>query len=191
MSALRRRGRFARQADIPNPASRCGAGGFAEVHVRGGHRVFLSDRSRGTSRRPAADTGHYEMWQTDLKLVRELGLRYLRYGPPIYRIWKGPGEYDWSFLDPVMREMRRLGIVPIIDLVHFGLPDWLGDFQNPDWPDHFADYAHALRRALSVGAVLHAGERDLRDRAVQRGVRLVERAADERPRRSSPTSSTA
>jgi hypothetical protein len=29
------------------------------------------------------DTGHYELWQTDLKLVRELGLRYLRYGPPI------------------------------------------------------------------------------------------------------------
>ena len=33
------------------------------------------------------DTGHYEMWRTDLKLVRELGLRYLRYGPPIYKIW--------------------------------------------------------------------------------------------------------
>src|SRR6266404_863453 len=62
------------------------------------------------------DTGHYELWQTDLKLVRELGLRYLRYGPPIYRIFKGKDEYDWSFLDPVMHEMRRLGIVPIIDL---------------------------------------------------------------------------
>lgn len=87
-------------------------------------------------------TGHYELWQTDLKLVRELGLRYLRYGPPIYRIWKGPDDFDWSFLDPVMHEMRRLGIVPIIDLVHFGLPDWLKDFQNPDWPNHFANYAH-------------------------------------------------
>jgi beta-glucosidase len=90
------------------------------------------------------DTGHYELWKTDLKLVRELGLRYLRYGPPIYRIWKGPGEYDWSFLDPVMHEMRRLGIVPIIDLVHFGLPDWIGNFQNPDWPERFAEYARAF-----------------------------------------------
>lgn len=87
-------------------------------------------------------TGHYDLWQQDLKLVRELGLRYLRYGPPIYRIWTGPDEFDWSFLDPVMHEMRRLGIVPIIDLVHFGLPDWLGDFQNPEWPQRFADYAH-------------------------------------------------
>jgi beta-glucosidase len=90
------------------------------------------------------DTGHYEMWETDLRLVRELGLRYLRYGPPIYRIWKNKDEYDWSGLDPVMHEMRRLGIVPIIDLCHFGLPDWLGNFQNPDWPRHFEDYARAF-----------------------------------------------
>ncbi len=90
------------------------------------------------------DTGHYELWKTDLRLVRDLGLRYLRYGPPLYRIFQGPGDYDWSFLDPVMGEMKKLGIVPIIDLVHFGLPDWLGNFQNPDWPSHFADYAHAF-----------------------------------------------
>jgi beta-glucosidase/6-phospho-beta-glucosidase/beta-galactosidase len=90
------------------------------------------------------DTGHYQMWKTDLKLVRELNLRYLRYGPPIYRIWTGPGQYDWSQLDPIMSEMRRLGIVPIIDLLHFGLPDFLVDFQNPEWPDRFQDYAHAF-----------------------------------------------
>jgi beta-glucosidase/6-phospho-beta-glucosidase/beta-galactosidase len=76
--------------------------------------------------------------------VRELGLRYLRYGPPIYKVFKAPGEYDWEFTDQVMAEMRKLGIVPIIDLVHFGLPDWLTDFQNPDWPQHVADYARAF-----------------------------------------------
>src|SRR3954449_6258905 len=90
------------------------------------------------------DTGHYEQWRTDLKLVRERGLRYLRYGPPIYRTWPSAGHYVWDFLDPVMREMRRLGIVPIIDLLHFGLPDWLVNFQNPEWPKNFADYAHAF-----------------------------------------------
>src|SRR4030095_8772511 len=90
------------------------------------------------------DTGHYDMWRTDLKLVRERGLRYLRYGPPIYRIYKGPDEYDWSFLDPVLHEMRRLGIVPIIDLCHFGLPDWLraGDkgFPHTAPPEQFCAY---------------------------------------------------
>ncbi len=90
------------------------------------------------------DTGHYELWKTDLKLVRELGLRYLRYGPPLYSVFRGPGDYDWEFMDRVMEEMRRLGIIPIIDLLHFGLPDWLGDFQNPRWPEYFAEYARAF-----------------------------------------------
>src|SRR5690606_32711887 len=28
--------------------------------------------------------------------------------------------------------------------VHFGLPDWLVDFQNAEWPLHVADYARAV-----------------------------------------------
>jgi beta-glucosidase/6-phospho-beta-glucosidase/beta-galactosidase len=89
-------------------------------------------------------TGHYENWKRDLKLVKALGLRYLRYGPPIHRIFTAPGTFDWSWLDPVMAELQTLGIRPIIDLVHFGLPDWMGDFQNPDWPAHLAEYAYAF-----------------------------------------------
>ena len=101
--------------------------------IEGGQRV---DQMR--------DCGHYEMWRRDLGLVRDLGLRYLRYGPAIYRIFRSPGEYDWSYLDPIMSEMRRLGIAPIIDLVHFGLPDFMANFQNPDWPNYLADYARAF-----------------------------------------------
>ncbi|HWE02551.1 MAG TPA: family 1 glycosylhydrolase [Tepidisphaeraceae bacterium] len=89
-------------------------------------------------------TGHYEHWKTDLQLVRDLGLRYLRYGPPIHRLFTGAGQYHWEILDPVMEEMQRLGIRPIIDLVHFGLPDWLVNFQNPDWPHYLAEYAAAF-----------------------------------------------
>jgi beta-glucosidase/6-phospho-beta-glucosidase/beta-galactosidase len=37
--------------------------------------------------------------------------------------------------------MQRLGITPILDLLHFGVPGWLGNFQNPELPVHFADYA--------------------------------------------------
>jgi beta-glucosidase/6-phospho-beta-glucosidase/beta-galactosidase len=89
-------------------------------------------------------TGHYDHWEKDLALVRELGVRYLRYGLPIHRVFVGPGRYDWSFADRVLERMQELGIEPILDLVHFGLPDWLGSFQNPDWPKHAADYARAV-----------------------------------------------
>ena len=37
--------------------------------------------------------------------------------------------------------MRRRDITPIVDLCHFGVPDWIGNFQNPDFPRLFADYA--------------------------------------------------
>lgn len=87
---------------------------------------------------------HYRYWQTDLMLVREQGLHWLRYGPPYYSINTGYGLYDWEFTDLVFAEMRRLGIVPIVDLCHFGVPDWIGDFQNPEWPRLFAMYAGAF-----------------------------------------------
>lgn len=90
--------------------------------------------------------GHYRHWRTDLQLVRDLGLRYLRYGPPLHLIHRGPAQYDWAFLDEVTAEMRRLGIVPIMDLCHFGLPDWLQNFQNPEVPQALADYARAFAR---------------------------------------------
>jgi beta-glucosidase/6-phospho-beta-glucosidase/beta-galactosidase len=94
---------------------------------------------------------HYRRWRADLRLVRELGLRYLRYGPPLHLIHQGPGQYDWAFLDEVAAEMQCLGIVPIMDLCHFGLPDWLQNFQNPEVPHALADYARAfVRRYPSV-----------------------------------------
>ncbi|HEX4123990.1 MAG TPA: family 1 glycosylhydrolase [Tepidisphaeraceae bacterium] len=93
-----------------------------------------------------AATGHYEHWRKDLKLAKSLGLRYLRYGPPIHRIYRGPRKFDWSWLDEVMAEMQKLDLRPVIDLVHFGLPDWLDNFQNPQWPVRLAEYAHAFAR---------------------------------------------
>jgi beta-glucosidase/6-phospho-beta-glucosidase/beta-galactosidase len=93
-----------------------------------------------------AACGHYRHWRTDLQLVRDLGLRYLRYGPPLHLIHQGPGQYDWAFLDEVTAEMQRLDLVPIMDLCHFGLPDWLQNFQNPEVPQALADYAKSFAR---------------------------------------------
>lgn len=55
-----------------------------------------------------AECGHYERWREDLALVKELGLRVLRYGLPYYRIHLGPGRYDWEFADQAMAEMRSM-----------------------------------------------------------------------------------
>lgn len=90
------------------------------------------------------ECGHYKYWKEDFQLVKDLGLNVLRYGLPYYSIHQGPGKYDWSFADQVMNEIRRQGITPILDLMHFGVPDWIGDFQNPELPILFAEYADAV-----------------------------------------------
>jgi beta-glucosidase/6-phospho-beta-glucosidase/beta-galactosidase len=91
-----------------------------------------------------ASCGHYERWQEDFALVAELGIEYLRYGPPLHRTLLGPGRHDWEFADLAFAELKRRNIVPIVDLCHFGVPDWLGNFQNPDFPEQFAAYAAAF-----------------------------------------------
>jgi beta-glucosidase/6-phospho-beta-glucosidase/beta-galactosidase len=93
-----------------------------------------------------AASGHDRRWREDFRLAQELGVRCLRYGPPYYRTHVGPGRYDWAFADQAFAELRRLGLEPIADLCHFGVPDWLGDFQNPDFPRYFAEYADAFAR---------------------------------------------
>jgi beta-glucosidase/6-phospho-beta-glucosidase/beta-galactosidase len=88
--------------------------------------------------------GHYRHWRTDFELVQELGINFLRYGPPLHRTFLGPTHYDWSFADEAFCELERRDIVPIVDLCHFGVPDWIGNFQNPDFPELFASYARAF-----------------------------------------------
>ncbi len=93
-----------------------------------------------------AECGHYTHWRKDLELVQNLGLKVLRYGLPYYKIHLAPDKYDWSFADEAMNEMKRLNITPVLDLLHFGLPDWLENFQNPELPIHFSNYAKAVAR---------------------------------------------
>ncbi len=91
-----------------------------------------------------ATCGHYDNWKRDFDLVQEIGATHLRYGCPLHTTHLGPDSYDWSFADETFADLRLRGIVPIMDLCHFGVPDWIGDFQNPDFPELFATYARAF-----------------------------------------------
>ena len=88
--------------------------------------------------------GHYTHWKADFDCVEELGIHYLRYGPPLHTTYRGPGRYDWEFADKTLGDLKRRNITPILDLCHFGVPDWIGNFQNPDFPQLFAHYAGAF-----------------------------------------------
>jgi beta-glucosidase len=96
-----------------------------------------------------AKCGHYERWREDFDCVQELGLKYLRYGPNLFNTFIGEGHYDWTFADETFADLKRRGIIPIADLCHFGVPDWIGDFQNPAFPTLFAGYARAFAHRYS------------------------------------------
>jgi beta-glucosidase/6-phospho-beta-glucosidase/beta-galactosidase len=93
-----------------------------------------------------AKTKHYDCWRDDFRILQELGIHCLRYGPPYFSAHKGPGKYDWSFADETLQALRDQNTEVIIDLCHFGVPDWIGDFQNPEWPKLFVEYVTAFTK---------------------------------------------
>lgn len=87
-------------------------------------------------------TGHYERWHGDLGLMQELGVGAARYGLPWHRVQPEPGVWDWEFADRALGRLLELGIEPIVDLVHYGLPPWIeGAYLHPDFPARMAEYA--------------------------------------------------
>lgn len=111
--------------------------------IENSYPIILSDGKR-VRIDEMEKTGHYKRWKEDFQLVSDMGIEFLRYGPAYYSTHIGPGKYNWSFPDDTFSELKTLNITPLVDLCHFGVPDWIGDFQNPDFPVYFAEYARAF-----------------------------------------------
>ena len=119
-------------------------------------------------------TNHYERWKEDFQLVKELGIEFLRYGPPYYKTHLAPGQYDWAFTDETFNQLKELHITPIVDLCHFGVPDWLENFQNPDLPIISLNMQRLLPE-ISGLALIYSDKRDFYYRDVFRSIWMVER----------------
>jgi beta-glucosidase/6-phospho-beta-glucosidase/beta-galactosidase len=87
-------------------------------------------------------TGHYDRWREDVERFAELGLRAVRYGIPWHRINPAPGAWDFGWADGPLERLLELGIQPVVDLVHYGLPAWIeGAYLHPDFAERMAEYA--------------------------------------------------
>ena len=91
-------------------------------------------------------TGHDRHWRSDLRSIADVGVQWLRYGIPWYKVNPAPGVFDWSWTDDVLPYLvEDLRIRPILDLVHYGAPTWLeGTFLSPEYPERVAAYAAAV-----------------------------------------------
>ena len=97
-------------------------------------------------------TEHYSRTNADLALFSELGVRSVRYGIPWHRINPQRGKWDFSWADRPLERLLDLGIQPVVDLVHYGLPGWIeGAYLHPDFAEYMAEYAGRIAERFRAG----------------------------------------
>jgi hypothetical protein len=97
-----------------------------------------------------ASTRHVELVAADYARLRSVGITACREGVSWVRSEPRPGEYDFSSLLPRLAAARQ-GMQVIWDIMHFGWPDHI-DIFAADFPERFAEYAHALAEFLGSEA---------------------------------------
>jgi beta-glucosidase len=87
-------------------------------------------------------TQHYDRWREDLALFTQAGVSSVRYGIPWHRINPAPGVWEFRWADEPLERLLESGIAPVVDLVHYGVPPWIGQaYLAPDFPSFMAEYA--------------------------------------------------
>lgn len=100
---------------------------------------------RGGSRRDQLLlTEHWTRVEEDLDLVTAMGITHLRYGVPFHIVAADPDNLDWAWTDVAMAALRGRPIEPIVDLLHFAVPDDLSGIGDPALPERYANYVRAF-----------------------------------------------
>lgn len=97
----------------------------------------------------SAATGHAAHTAQDYSALSAHGLHAARDGLRWHLIEQVPGHYDWSSFLPMLEAARATGTQVIWDLCHYGWPDFM-DIWSPDFPRHFADFAHAAAQLIAA-----------------------------------------
>lgn len=90
---------------------------------------------------------HFHRYEDDFALARELGHTAHRFSLEWARIEPEDGQFDDAAIEhyrDVIRACKANGLLPIVTLWHFTLPQWFaesGGFERVDAPEKFARYA--------------------------------------------------
>ena len=99
----------------------------------------------------------WNRYEEDVELVKTLGLNSFRFSVEWARIEPAPGEFSQVALEHYARVIdacRSRGIVPIVTMHHFTLPQWVADagaFEAPDIVNWMGRYAEKVGAALGEG----------------------------------------
>lgn len=99
-------------------------------------------------------SGHYDRFQEDFSLAKELGHNAHRFSIEWSRIEPRRGEYDRQAIAhyrQVLEELHRLKITPIVTLHHFTHPVWAaqaGGWESNEVVDRFAHFVTLMMREV-------------------------------------------
>jgi beta-glucosidase/6-phospho-beta-glucosidase/beta-galactosidase len=92
-------------------------------------------------------TQHDRFWGSDIVRALDAGCRTVRYGIRWHVVNPAPQVWDWASVDGPLELMRHLGMEPIVDLFHFGVPAWTGTgVLSSIFPDLQAELCAAFAR---------------------------------------------
>jgi beta-glucosidase len=108
---------------------------------------------------PSGDAcNSFELWRTDLDLVRDIGLNAFRFSLEWARIEPEPGAFSIAMLDhykAVIEGCRARGLTPVVTFSHGTTPRWFaaqGGWTHADSPQLFARFCDRAARHLA-GAI--------------------------------------
>ena len=101
--------------------------------------------------------GHYDRFEDDFMLARELGHNAHRFSIEWARVEPAQGEWNEPAIEhyrQVLATLKKYGLEPMVTLHHFTLPQWAalrGGWLNPDIRHWFASYVEKVITALGEG----------------------------------------
>ena len=107
---------------------------------------------------PSGDAANsFDLWPTDLDLVRAMGLNAYRFSLEWARIEPARGQFSQAMLDhyaAMIEGCRTRGLTPFVTFNHFTTPRWFaeaGGWTNPEGPALFARFCDHAARHLAHG----------------------------------------
>ena len=157
---------LARRAD-PGITARAFPKGFLWGAATAGHQVegnntnsdqWVLENVEPALGPPSGDADNsFELWRTDLDLVKSLGLNSYRFSLEWPRIEPGPGLFSIAMLDhykAMIDGCRARGLTPVVTFNHYTTPRWFaaqGGWTNAQAPALFARFCERAARHLAGG----------------------------------------
>jgi beta-glucosidase len=98
----------------------------------------------------------FELWATDLDLVKAMGLTAYRFSLEWPRIEPEEGQFSIAMLDhykAIIEGCRARGLTPVVTFNHYTTPRWFaakGGWTNPQSPTYFACFCERAAKHLAA-----------------------------------------